>query len=143
DDVYAAVGKAPTTAHDGFVLAEERTEKTVAKARVPSSGNARAEAAVERVVGVFAPAPDVLDGCEAQGRVVHLPSQRGALAGREVAFRADGTAWLVDHQELFPVHTVRRHFQLVAKTVGQGEIGAHVPCVAEIAVLCRMNSWGV
>src|SRR2546421_8247 len=83
--------------------------------------NARAEATIERVVGVLTPAAYVLDRSKAQGRVINLPGQRGALAGREVVFCSYGVAGLIHDQDLLTIYFVRRHFQLIAEAVSQGE----------------------
>src|SRR5262249_32480747 len=92
DTVHATVGEPPASAQDGLVVAKNGLQQAAVKARVPGGGNARADAAVERVIGILRVAIYISDRGETQSRVEDLPGQRGALALRQVVFHADRVA---------------------------------------------------
>ncbi len=107
---------------------------------IPGDREARAESAVERIVGVLLAGADVVDGGEAQGRIVYRTGERRFDALRHVIGRIHLGAVLIHHRYLLGVIFVRRHFELIAETVGEGHARLDVPGIREVGVVVRNHA---
>ena len=77
----------------------------------------------------------VTDGGECQVWVINLPLQSHSCFGVEVIVKVNGLAGSVNQFHLLAVRLHRRHFDLIAQTVGQRERGFDVPGIGDVHVV--------
>src|SRR5262249_8080832 len=130
--VQPAVDAAVSRANHGFAIAEHFAERTVVEAGIPRHGDARAEAAIERIVGIFQAAADITNGGETEDRLIHLTGQGRLLALIKI-IGGDNKLVIGIHQtHLLAVQLVRRHFETVAHAISQRDARLEVPGVAAV-----------
>src|SRR5438270_437877 len=103
-----------TKLKNGLVATHQSAHKTVAEFWIPGGGDAGAERAIERIVGIFLMVASIPDEGKANDGIVNLALQCGGLPLTDITLDVQLLTAVIDEFDLLAVFLRGWHFECPA-----------------------------